>query len=242
MENDQIINITPGDGTREIIIRHGQAAQIHDALKLHLVGNIQAPRALYDIRKKIPDYFSPERTHVIVDRTAGTMILVQNDRDVFGATVTGKLEQTDEFKTFGLNTGKTYAPDELAKLLKRNRAYISSGADDLAAIISDLQNFKAEFVSNVEKSKDERGNQSNLFVVAVKSNVPTKFKLSLPIYKGGMVERFEVEIHLNVRNGQAVECFLESPEANDLLITKRDEIINDELSDFDADGIPVIEK
>lgn len=104
-----------------------------------------------------------------------------------------------------------------------------------------LTDFKAKIERELELSDDKRGNVNIRKSQIVESNLPESLKVTCPIFKGQEPCTFEVEVEVNPND---LSCTLTSPEANDIVRTSRDGIINDQLSKIQEElpGLLVIEK
>lgn len=76
---------------------------------------------------------------------------------------------------------------------------------------------------NSKRMQDDEQRESQI----VESNLPESLKVTVPIFKGMEPMTFEVEVEVNPTD---LSCTLTSPEANDIIRTSRDHIIDDELS------------
>jgi hypothetical protein len=242
------INTNEDSEVGEIIIRHGDAPKVYDPIPIRITGQITAPRKFYDSRKsflvmettesEIP-YFHRTETHVIVDRHQGHITLIRNESDQFREEITGRLEFSPEYEMLGINGGKSYQANDLAKLLRQYR-YLFPDRDAGMRLVTELAQFRAVVTAETENSKDQRGNKKNALAVAVDSNVPLEFQLRIPIFKGFSPVDLKIEIALDSR-GHVVDCFLESPEALQTISDTRDLIFDEQLNAFLEDGITVIE-
>jgi len=78
--------------------------------------------------------------------------------------------------------------------------------------------------TEVKAASDTRGNKNNLFNKSVDSqNIPTEFVLNLQVFKGMSLERFRVEICLDVTDG-STRFWFESPELVELIDRRKKEI------------------
>lgn len=241
MAKDTSIQINTVADRGEIVIRHGDAAKVYDPSPVRINGQITAPRRYYDSRKNAAEpnpFFPITETHVLVNRQLGTIELVRNESDVFYDSIIGRLELSSEYQTLGINSGKSYTPADLAKALKALR-YLFADKSTGMELVSQLNQFKATVSADVEATKDNRGNKKNALAVAVESNVPLEFNLKIPIFKGFDPVNLRIEIALDSR-GHAVDCFLESPEAMETIQDTRNIIFDEQLSDFEKDGITII--
>ena len=233
------VNVTAESGSSEIIMRTGDALKVYDPIPLRIQGQITAPREFYDTRKIQGGYFNAHNTHITVNRDKGEIVLKHNESDNFFNQITGTLSPSTEYETLGINKDAPKSPQELATLLKRNR-FLFADKQEGMKIISDLMAFKGSVKSDVEAVRDDRGNRKNSVQVAVESNVPLSFMLTLPLFKGGEKQRLKVDILLEAK-GHIVDCYLESIEAIEAMQERRSEVIDEQLSAFKTDGITVIE-
>lgn len=238
-------------GIQEIIIRKGEAGKVYDPEPVKINGTITAPRSFYDPRKKadlsqrvegqpFTPYFHPHHTHVVVDRENGQIQLINQENSRFASIITGTLSGSKDYKDLGINSLTPRSPGDLGKLLKRYR-HLFPNQEDGMKLIGELLNFSATINTNVEKKEDQRANKKSLLAQSVETNIPLSFYLNVPVFKGSDPVKLKIEINLDSRGSGMVDCYLESPEALDLINTQRDEIIDTQLSAFIEDGISVIE-
>jgi hypothetical protein len=227
----------------DTVIRQGHAANVYDPVKVEILGQITAPRLFFKSRKDSfsgdEKYFEVDQTHVLVDREAGSIVLKCNESDKFGDVVMGRLEFSKEYLLLGINEGKVWTPADLANILKKTR-YIFPSVEEAMSLITDLKNFKATVTGDTEITKDERGNRKNSLDVAVKTNVPLFFNISIPLFKGFAPSKIRVEIELDSQ-GHRVDCYLTSFDAITEIDLARKTIFDTELAPFLEEGITVIE-
>lgn len=245
------IRIVADKEVREIIVRKGNAPAVYDPVPLRINGQITAPARFYEARKAITiplsdtvdisrPYFDKQLTHVLVDREAGTITLTVNESDNFYTQVVGTLGFSPEYEMLAINTGRTYTPAELGKLLRKNR-HLFPDVEKGMELVSQLLNFKAKTTADVQQAQDTRGNKKNNFEIAVETNTPLDFRLKIPIFKGFAPVTLKIEISLDSRAAGIVDCFLESPDALKQIAEERDAIFTKQLETITADGITVIE-
>jgi hypothetical protein len=226
MENKLILDIK--EGTRELVIRQGDPLPVPKLEFVSKIGNIDSPLQFLQKRKDVIDLL---KSSVTVNREALALTLEtdENNETDKGATIIGKLSKTKEFESFGINTGKNWLSRDLGQFIKMNRTCFESkdAANELAAKLSD---FKAKIDKELEAADDHRGNQRILKDQKIKScNIPEKFSLSIPIFKGAKKATFEVEIYINADD---LTITLVSPDANDIIAQVRDESIDAVLDEI----------
>jgi hypothetical protein len=226
MENKLILDIK--EGTRELVIRQGDPLPVPKAIWVNITGNIDSPLQFLLKRKDVVDLL---KASIVVNRE-GLLLLLRTDEHNEtdkGEMITGKLSKTHEFESFGINTGKNWLSRDLGQFIKMNRTCFESkdAANELAAKLSD---FKAKIDKELEAADDHRGNQRILKDQKIKScNIPEKFSLSIPIFKGAKKATFEVEIYINADD---LTITLVSPDANDIIAQVRDESIDAVLDEI----------
>jgi hypothetical protein len=222
---DQKINITVENGVKELIIREGSAIELPKIEAINISGNIDSP--LRFLEKRIN---TDLRTSMITVNREGLIIVLYTDehnQTGLGEEIIGKLIKTEAFEAFKINSGKTWLSRELGQFIKMNRTCFESKeiANDLAAKLND---FKAKLDKELEHNDNNRGNVRILKDQKIKEcNIPEKFSLQIPIFKGAPKVLFEVEVYINADD---LSITLVSPDANDIIAQVRDESIDNVLN------------
>ncbi len=217
------MNITVENGIKELVIRQGEAEQLYSKKKVAITGTIEAPFKFLEKRNDLIEY---AQANMLVNREGLNIILVTNEHLEIGETITGVLKKTQAFDAFGINSGKNWISRELGQFIKMNRTCFESKdiANDLAAKLND---FKAKIDKELEHKDDNRGNARILKDQKIKEiNIPDKFNLEIPIFKGAPKATFEVEIYINADD---LTIQLVSPDASDIIARTRDEVIDNEI-------------
>ena len=109
-------------------------------------------------------------------------------------------------------------------------------------LVSDLSTFTATVNSSIERTVKETGDRADSFIQAVNSNLPPRFMLKIPIFKGFPAENLEVETYANV-DGRDISLTLISSSANQIKEDIRDNVINAQLNEIVqiAPNIAIIE-
>jgi len=217
------LQVTTAPGTETLIVYEGAARVIREPKILNISGILDSPLRWLQIRK---DNLVEQFANIIVNREKLTIALHLCDKDYFGDTITGKAEFHPVFIRFAINGDKYITNLEMAKLFKMNRSFFENQSTAMG-LVTELQNFKAKINLQMEKSDDNRGNKSDLLARTVESNLPDKFNLILPIFKGQPKQTIEVEVYINPSD---LTCCLVSPMANDLTEAFRDEIIDTQIN------------
>lgn len=198
------INITTEKD--RVFIYEGKAPEVKEPKILNINGQIDAP-ARWLKNKEVDELVA----HIIVDREKMVISMKMEETDPWGSSITGRMEYDPTFIKFGINSGDYKTPNEMAQFFKMNRSFFDNQSNAMN-LVTELQNFRAKVESIVEKSENTRGDKRSLYAQTVASNIPEKFKLFMPIFKGQAKQVFEVEIYIKPED---LTCTLVSPEAND---------------------------
>lgn len=219
---DKVVENTVGQvltAGGEVVIRHGKAVELHEPERVRISGTIDAPARWLEKRA---DCIREKCCHVLVDRDKMAIKLQCDENDYYGTSITGSLQLSEEYRRFGINSGEYRTHFELAELIKMNRSYFENKTAAMK-LVSELQNFKAKVDKEVEQSDNNRGDRRLLVAQAVKHNLPESFTLIIPIFKGVSEQTIEVEVYVNPSD---LTCTLVSPEANDIVVSSRDALMD----------------
>lgn len=221
---------------RNITIRTGEAPEIHDPVRIEIVGVIESPLKWLEKRKENIDL---TKCHITVSRDNMGIGLYINERDAFQDCIRGALILSKEYNRFGINKGKYVTGMELSDLIRMNRTCFEDKKTAME-LVTIMRNFKAKVLNEIENSDDKRGNVSQVRRQTVAGNQPPSFDLCIPIFKGQPKQKFTVEIDIDPDTLQAT---LVSPDAQDLIAETRDSLMNDVISAIEAlcPEIPIIE-
>lgn len=226
-----------GTGGREITVREGRDLELHEPQAVRLTGTIDAPARWLEQRSmQIYD----KTAYVTVDRDNLKITLVYDERDYYRTEITGCLVLSEEFGRFGINGGKYITTMDMAALVKMNRSFFETRQTAMD-LVAELQNFRARVNKEIEHSENNRGDRRLLVGQVVDHNLPDAFVLTLPIFKGTSEQRVEVEVYVNPDD---LSCTLVSAEANDIIESSRNAIIDDVIDRIAkaCPGIVIIEQ
>lgn len=220
----------------EVVIREGQALPAKEPLKVDITGQIDSPTRWLEKRAGIIDH---KKAFIAVNREAFLIRLVIDEKNAYHDEIAGKLQLSEQMRKMGINSGEYISAFDMAALIKANRTYFQSTTEAMK-LVSELRNFKAKVDKEIEASDDRRGNTKFLRSQIVESNLPSSFKVEIPVFKGMPKQVLEIEVEINPDN---LSCTLVSPEANDTVITERDAVINGHLARIEqiAPDIVIIE-
>lgn len=240
------INFAQGEQVKELIIREtnhvNEPLPILEPDHVCITGTISAPYAFLEKRWN-DEQVVKNRTHIIVNRDKLTMKLVMNETDQRNRmTVTGKIEFSRQFVSFGINSDTQFAPEELANFFRINRTYFESREENMK-LVAILKNFRAKIETEVEREKKDNGSVTDVYKKVVNSNLPESFAICIPIYKGAKPEKINIETIATI-NGRDVALELISPDAASIVEEVRDKLIDEQLEKIAelAPEIPIIEE
>lgn len=232
METTKNTNTNPKNLVKEfnadktIVKLKGEAPIQHNPLPVNIKGTITAPSRFIENRK---EEFYDKKAYCMASKTDGTLSLTVNEQSVCDKyTVTGSIEDGKLFSSIGINNADiSYKPMKLARKFRMLKSIFPSSAEHLE-ITTKLRNLIATVNKKVEESADDRANSKKLFEQTVESNIPESFKLKLPLLEGEDAVDIDVQVILEVHNGEIL-CFLESVEAKEIMDNEKERLVNDEV-------------
>lgn len=228
MNDEKPITVNLPEGQNEAVVRLGQAPKELDKLapvKIEIYGVISAPVEF--LKKRVMD-IDQHLAHILVNRDNLTIQLVFNERDPYlRSSVKGAITISDIVKKLGINEGKTWQPEQLGQFFKLNRSLFVD-RDENMEVVSALKSFKAKVNQDVERETKENGNRNYAFRQAVDSNIPSSFKLRIPVFKGSTPVEVEVETYACI-DGPDVTIALQSAGVNDVMEDARVVAIDHEI-------------
>ena len=249
METEKLnINFAEGEAVKEIIIREvGNVVEdklpVLEPEKLCISGNITAPYAFLEKRWNAADgQINHSRTFLTVDRDNLIMKLVTNENDKRNCQVVrGEILLSRQYRCFGINSGKTWEPFELGKLLQMNRSCFEKKEEGMA-LVNLFKRFTAKISTAIEREEKNNGSVTDNYSKVVDSNLPDGFMVRIPIYKGAPAESVKVEVVAHVEERHAV-LELISPDAQAIVEECRDKLFDEQIGKIRelAPEIPVIE-
>ena len=247
MQNEKMqINLDKDCQKAEVVIREVDKVNelpVLEPEKVNVSGTITSIFSFLEKRWGCEGQINHEHTHIIVDRDNLSMTLVANETDARNKMViVGKLQLSRRFMEFHINDGYVWEPLVLSQFFKMNRAYFSN-RDENMKLVSVFKNFKAKVNTDYERDRKENGSYTDNYSQIVDSNMPDRFSVVLPIFKGTKAQSIEVETYATI-NGHDVTVQLISPSAQQVVDETLDAIIDEQIAAIReiAPEIPFIEK
>lgn len=229
----------------ELIIREGSAQEplpLKEPKIINITGDIHSVSNFITNRS---DGFSSQQIDrnkaiVTVDKSARSITLQLDPENHYGATVTGKLDQSEELKQFGINTSTRYNRKQLLDLIRFNRLFFED-KNEHARVIAGLYKLRIKSETEIQQEKDNQGNKRTLHdVKTVDDNGLVKeFNLTVPLFKGFAAQKITVEICFEVLNGD-VSFWLESVGLKEAAESSIDGIFKEELKS--CEGFVIINR
>lgn len=247
MQNEKMqINLDKDCQKVEVVIREVDKVNelpVLEPEKVNVSGTITSIFSFLEKRWECEGQINHEHTHIIVDRDNLSMTLVANETDARNKMViVGKLQLSRQFMEFHINDGYAWEPLVLSQFIKMNRAYFSN-RDENMKLVSVFKNFKAKVNTDYERDRKENGSFTDNYSQIVDSNMPDRFSVVLPIFKGTKAQSIEVETYATI-NGHDVTVQLVSPSAQEVVDQTLDAIVDEQIAAIReiAPEIPFIEK
>lgn len=235
----------------EVVYRTGAAQVIKEPNTIKLSGDIESVSGF--LKKRYEDtgveepslrfgkgsqYVDFEKAVVLSDIDNGTITLMLDPENFYGATVTAQLLESKELGIFNINEPQELSREDLIKLFRFNKIHFADPIE-CDSLVKALQKFSAKAYVDLMKEDDHRGNVSAAVNKRVETGIPTGFTLFIPIYKGQPPLRIPVDICLDVVGTKTVFWFESVELAEKLEETKR-EIFQKELGA--CKDFPIIHK
>ena len=240
------INLGQGVTKAEVVIREVDKMNelpVLEPEKVNISGTIGSILSFLEKRWGCEGQIDRGHTHIIVDRDNFSMTLVANETDARNKMiVSGKLQLSRQFAAFHINDGYAWEPIQLSQFIKMNRAYFSN-RDENMKLVSVFKNFKAKVNTDYERDRKENGSYTDNYSQIVDSNMPNRFSVVLPVFKGTEVQPIEVETYATI-DGHDVTVQLVSPGAQEVVDRTLGTIIDGQIAAIReiAPEIPFIEK
>lgn len=236
MEDNEKYNIVLPEGTKELVIRHGEAkAPEKEPKPINISGVLHAPSSFLKARIENLD---PINCFVKVDMNRGFIEFFIDAKNPYSDYIKGSLTRAKIVDDFGVNGSKTYLDKDLAKWFRKAAYYFADRSENEAAIRA-LMNFSATVSTVIENNQDNRGNVKKLLEKSVNSQVPERFTMKAPIFEGFEPLEFEVLIGAEATS-ENVKFFLESPELFTLEESYKRQLIDAEIEHFEEFGCAIL--
>lgn len=233
------INLT-GD-QKNLEIRIGAALPLKEPKIVSISGDINTIKTYLDKRKGEAGHSSQgvfkDRSIIYTDLFNRKITVDVDPENPYGAKIVGELLFTQELVDFCINTTTQFNRERLIKLLRFSKRFFKSPEVHLN-ILTAYQTFTAKATTQHENASTTRGDKTVFFDKKVSSSLPENFVLSMRIFKGQPVEDFMVEICLELTDAGA-HFWFESPELEELIAIRTEEIFNEQLKEFSDDLIIV---
>lgn len=231
MKNEITLNgLQPG---HNLSIYEGKALDPKHPEKIKLSGNIESIAAYlknrYNENKgKSLQEVDKEKAVVIVDKNGMTIQLLLDPENFFGLEVLASLDFTEELQAFNINSNHQFTRESMIKLLKFNKRFFEDPLKH-EALLESYMKLNLSGNTQVKNESDDRGMKDLAFKKTINSqNIPLGFVLEMPIFKGQAVEKFRVDICLDVTDA-SVRFWFESVELVELTEMRKDEIFSKQL-------------
>lgn len=210
--------------TKTLVVLEGQALTPKEPAVLDIVGNIDSVSVFLKSKK---DLFPKEKVLIIVEEEKGNIQMLTDFDNPFGHQIEGRLVLLEELQQLKINQGSTYGLKELISALKFKRLMF---ADESVfnKIIKNLMEFTAKIETEIVKANDNKGNLNDSVIMKAQTNLELNFTLKTPIWKGGAVRIFKVEVMFEIRD-RNTSFWMESYEMNDLQKAERVSLLDEQI-------------
>lgn len=232
------LQIVLPEGQKELVVRQGVAPEIKEPKPVNFTGTFDAVYNYWRFRKK--DALSKEiidRSFLKFSREEKKIVLVIDEHKHYQDTITGVIAVNPDLEEFGINKSKYYTLQDFAAFI-RLKKYMFQDQSAHPILYASTNTFKAKIETELAQGKDDRGNKFSAYKRDVKGELPERFTLLCPPYKGYEAISFVVEIGLEATN-DGIKLWLISTELVDKLKALDDKIFEDTLKNYS--DIPVMQ-
>jgi hypothetical protein len=233
MQNETKVNVTTNEN--EIVIRHGEAAELEPISKVKIIGDIDT--VVNYVKHRKPDV---NLCHVVQDKKAFTAVLHTNPKFETSPIVEARLEKNDLLNELGVNTGKKYSRDELIQVLRFNRTLFPN-TDEYARLLGAVNDFTAKVDISLQQSGDNRGNKVSNFGKTVKSDVPLNSVIFMPLFTSFEPVKLTLDICFDV-TAQGAIFWLESLDLKTIIEKAANDTFDSMRATLEDLGVLVISK
>lgn len=166
--------------------------------RVNVMGVITTPSDWWSIHES-----NIEKKHARIDYSyeKGRIKLIINQHLASQeSAIAGNLEYTTILQEFGLNS-KRWDVYRLADFIRFNVRYFDS-REEAMSLHAKLTGFSGKVKREIEKHKDDKGNEREIFRQVVETELPDFIQLSLPIFKG-IDERSTFSAYLEVKSSDS---------------------------------------
>jgi hypothetical protein len=239
--NEENIKIELAEGQTELIIRHGEAAPIHEPGNVSLTGGLRAP-ADWAIKRREQILAMKDTCHVEVymDRLEPFIVLYIGEQDRVGfIEIIGKLTPSDHIKRW---EDKEYDIPTFSRMIRKYKTdFMNPGvADELWEQIS---SFEAKIGRVLEDHDDNKGNIRQAFNQTLSTNVMDAVELNIPLFKdqGRKICYAEVLVHLKNGTTPVVELAItDLEEYREMIKDEEFNLVIDKINEETDQTLPVL--
>lgn len=224
-----------GDG-KTLTVLQGEALTPKEPEVLNIVGHIDTVKNFLEGKK---DLFPADKVLIIVEEERGNIQMLTDFDNPYGHQIEGRLILLESLQELKINQGATYGLKDLISALKFKRLMF---ADEgvFNKIIQNLMSFNAKIETEIIKANDNKGNLNDSVIMKAQTNLELNFTLKTPIWKGGAVKTFRVEVMFEIRD-RNTSFWMESYEMNDLMKEERSTLLDEQVKVLSA-GYTVLKK
>lgn len=221
------LNITLPEGSKDFVLRTGEAERIVYPNGINITGILAAPFQFLSGKE-----CDPKKCHIQIQKDDGVITLNILDTDPHSSSsIVGMLVKNDYFLQWGINTEKRWTVSAFLKHIKMQRTFFAEKSE-CDAIVESLQKWNARVEVVIKQHNDNSGNSLSMLERKVSEiDLKKRFSLKIPLFQGYPKQEFVVEIGFDPK-ATSVDIYLYSDDLFTLEIEHREQLIESELSKF----------
>lgn len=224
------VKILVSGSTSELIIRKGEASKVWDPQPTKIEGVINTVSRFLKNRIPIIDNTDDQgsfKCHILANKEDGGIHLIVDEHNHFNDEIKGIITVHPSIEKFSINSGEYILPEKMANFLKM-RKHLFNSQSVYSSIYTALKTFKAKVNQEIDAIKDDRGNFEIKKAQVVEHNIPDKFDIKVPLFKGTQPVVIPVEFMVN----STLDVALSSTDLIQMIDQTREELIDKEIKDI----------
>lgn len=231
---EEKLHLTVDGSTREVVIRHGEAACVYDPVGIYVRGDITTVSRFINGRLK----FISEQAYVIANIESGTITYLEDPTNHFGAKAQAHLESSGELAQIQHSFTNRMTLEALTQAVRRYRFYFADKEEHKELLVA-LSEFSIKVETTIDNSDNRRGDVYKRLMQEVECSIPHTFVLEIPLYKNTLPKRVVFDLLFELYDNSA-RFTVESVELQELLYAEREQLILDEIEKVRELGITTL--
>lgn len=178
-----------------ITILHGKAPEAINPKGLEISGATVESVKAHVLQRA----YDKSKAVIVIEEREGKITVISDDaHPSISHHISGQIQETPELLKLHINTeGDSALIDpKLFERIIKFMPHIFENRSEHTAILKALQGFSVRVETDFQNANDFQGNSAHQKIQKAKTDIPLNFFLKTPIYVGGPVKSFQVELEV----------------------------------------------